>query len=557
MKSHNCRCLFLFAFSFAITTQVAVAEPTREWDWHMPGAVYKELDFTDRAGVDRAVKLFQQAIDAERAGAKPPDLVPRYRAAAGEWRKVQVQSEGGESNEQLIAYAVFMQGYARMQARDRNEAIRLFNEVIDLHGEETFIAVPARYMLSTVKRAMGEVRKADADIEEIIDDKAADGHPIFYNVLRDRGNSFWNKGMVADAIEMWSKIVYSKGKPDRTLWWNSRDSLIVALVTSGGFADLEKAVFAGIPEDKRKERRDALVQNVDWFTSVDTYGHHSVTLWLNAKFPNEKGPKKRQDALDKIARSYAAWLDGQGATFDGLDDGWSFAFAQFRAHALCDKPEASRRRLKDVSKFVSGAKPDQVDGRARSAALACARFRMAEDARAMALLARSQAFKTHLQYEVEYELGAYKAAVMYLEEYCGMQPPPAPDDLRRNQYELANIYRYRVGQNEKAAKLYKEIDDPPRSLWGYSEAMRAAGKKAESYKALAEIVAMFPSDASDAVYRMGEWREADGEKEKAIALYRRILKHPQWKASRAASSAHQALERHGVLTGGAMTNEVR
>ena len=68
---------------------------------------------------------------------------------------------------------------------------------------------------------------------------------------------------------------------------------------------------------------------------------------------------------------------------------------------------------------------------------------------------------------------------------------------------------------------------------------------------------MFPSDASDAVYRMGEWREADGEKEKAIALYRRILKHPQWKASRAASSAHQALERHGVLTGGAMTNEVR
>ena len=35
------------------------------------------------------------------------------------------------------------------------------------------------------------------------------------------------------------------------------------------------------------------------------------------------------------------------------------------------------------------------------------------------------------------------------------------------------------------------------------------------------------------------------------------MKHPKWKQSGASSRAHQALERLGVATGGAMTNEVR
>ena len=107
----------------------------------MPGEVYKELEFTDRAQVDRAVKLFEQAVDAERRGVKVTDLVPRYRNAAGEWRKVQVQGEtAGTGNEPLLAYAVFMQGYAKQQARDRNEAIKLYNEVLDIYPEQKCMA---------------------------------------------------------------------------------------------------------------------------------------------------------------------------------------------------------------------------------------------------------------------------------------------------------------------------------------------------------------------------------------------------------------------------------
>ena len=106
-------------------------------------------------------------------------------------------------------------------------------------------------------------------------------------------------------------------------------------------------------------------------------------------------------------------------------------------------------------------------------------------------------------------------------------------------------------------KIYQDLNDPPRSLWGLAEALRESGKKNESYTTLTEIASIFPNDAPNAVLRMAQWKERDGDKEKAIALYRRLLSHPKWKQSSASSEAHQALERFGIATGGAMTNEVR
>jgi hypothetical protein len=55
---------------------------------------------------------------------------------------------------------------------------------------------------------------------------------------------------------------------------------------------------------------------------------------------------------------------------------------------------------------------------------------------------------------------------------------------------------------------------------------------------------------------MAQYREADGEKKAAIALYKRLMKHPEWKKSHESSLAHQQLERLGVATGGAVVNTV-
>ena len=562
MKRDNIKFGILFILA-AIGVTALEARPMREWDWHMPGAVYKDLDFTERAGVDRAVKIFQQAVDAEDRGAKPMDLVPRYRAAAGEWRKVQVQSETGGGDERLLAYAVFMQGYSRMQARDRNEAIKLFNEVLDLYESEKFIAVPARYMLSRVKREMGDVKKADADLDEIIDDKAADGHIIFYNVLRDRAGVYWSSRDLDSAAELWQKIVYTTGKPDGNLWRESRSNLIVALIALDRYDELEKALFAGIPEAGVKKRTEALAENAGWMFDCDTYWHHGVTRWLDVKYTDgennatrHKNWKKRESESLKIRKAYAAWFDGEQSKFEGYDDGFAFAYARFRAHARIEKPAWIAAEAKKISGIVSGTKEiDKANGRARALAMTLAALRDEPNATAAAELAKTHPYKLILLYDVRNSLGKYKEATMYLEEYCGLQPEPT--DRKGRLYDLAWMYRHRLGDNEKAVKVYDELNDPPRSLWGKTECLRACGKKKESYSVLTELVSMFPGEAAEAVLRMAHWKAEDGEKEKAIGLYKQLLKHPEWKKSRASSEAHQALERYGVLTGGAMTNEVR
>ena len=544
--------------ALALAAFSANAEPLREWDWHLPGDVYKELEFTDRAAVDRAVKLFQQAIDAERRGVKVTDLVPRYRAAAGEWRKVQVQGESsGEGSEPLLAYAVFMQGYARQQAHDRNEAIKLFNEVLDIYPEEKFIAVPARYMLSCVKRELGDLKQANADLEEIIDDKAADGHPIYYNVLRSMGSVRWNEGKPEEAAELWSKIVFSKKKVDWTLWYYTRSDLVLALTVAGSFNELEAAVLAGVDESKRKERVERMAENAKWMSETDRYGHHGITQYLDRMWPRDKKASERKARLEKIRKGYIAWIDGEGAVFDGYDDGWAFAVAQLRARLGVDKAGDVLKRVKTLEPMVKNAKPDLVDGRARTIALELAGIGEKDGARAAAEMAKNHLYKLHLQYEVENALQEWKAAAQYLSEYVQTQPPPPPDDLKRAKYDLAWHYRVRLGEHEKAVKIYQDLDDPPRSLWGLAESLRDCGKKTEAYKSLTEIASMFPNDAPNAVLRMAQWKEHDGDKEKAIALYRRLLSHPQWKQSGASSEAHQALERFGIATGGAMTNEVR
>ena len=67
-----------------------------EWTWGVPSSVYKDLDFNLRAGVDRAVKIFKIAEDAERSGKPVRDLVPLYRGAAPiQWTVLNGEPVGG------------------------------------------------------------------------------------------------------------------------------------------------------------------------------------------------------------------------------------------------------------------------------------------------------------------------------------------------------------------------------------------------------------------------------------------------------------------------------
>ncbi len=545
-----------FLLLSALAASAALARPIREWDWRMPAEVYRDLEFSDRAGVDRATKFFQEAADAEDRGTKVTDLVPRYRNAEGEWRKVQIRGEAGELNPALLAYAVFMQGYASMQAHDRNKATKLFDEVLDLYPEQKFIAVPARYMLSRIRREMGDVRQANEILGEIADDAGAEGHVIYYNVLRDRAANRAEKGDLAGARDDFRRVVRSTGKVDRRLRDECRCSLVALTAILGDFGEMDADIFGGVA-DETKARREHLGWFAWWFAAyVDNDGCEFMR-YVNAKFPRDKKASEFRATLDKAKRGFAAWFDGEAPVFEGDGDGWRFAFAKLRVHARVDKPAEIQRRVREIEPIVKNAKGADRNARAAEVVGVLADARLKEAGLAAVELGEGILFKLRQSATVVDRCGDYKACVAYLEEYVHAKPGPEPEDLKRAKYDLGWTYRVRLGQSEKALKVYEDLDDPPRSLWVRAEAYRECGRKAESYKCLTEIVGAFPKDAPAATLRTAQWREQDGEKEKAIALYRRVLSHPKWKETRESSEAHQALERLGIATGGAMTNQVR
>ncbi len=546
----------VFIFVACCSLFTASAEPIREWDWHLPGNIYKDLDFSDRAGVDRAVKLFEQAVHAERSGMKVTDLVPRYRAAAGEWRKVQVQAESVGGNESLLAYAVFMQGYAKQQARDRNEALKLFTEVLDFYPDEKFIAIPARYMISVVKRQMGDVKDANAELEAIVDDGGADGHTLYYSVLRTLAANHWAEGRLREAAEMWEKIAFTKGSVNWDLRRWSRDDLVRARILCLDFGNLMPVLLVGAP-DRPTAKREVLSANANWISEIDAYWHHPITQYLDSKYPRDKKASERRSILEKIRKGYIAWFESEAAVFDGCDDGWTLALLRMKLNRPLDKADAFQKRVKNLTGILKASKADLLNGRAHTLAHLFRSYGLKEEARTIASLPKDTLFRLRLQYEVESNLHEWKMAAMYLEQYIHTKPEPSEHELKNAKYELAWLYGHRLGDHAKALKVYQEMNDPPRSLWGVAESFRAIGKKRESYMTLTEIASIFPGDAANATLRMAQWKEADGDKKAAIGYYRHLMNHPQWKQSSASSQAHQALERLGVATGGAMTNQVR
>ena len=542
--------------SLLLLASSACAEPIRDWDWHLSAEQYKNLDFSVRAGVDRAGKLFETAVWHEQRGEKVTDLVPRYRAAAGEWRKVQVESETSDGDEALLAYAVFMQGYARQQAHDRNEAIKLYTEVLDLYPEQKFIAVPARYMISCVRRELGDIRQADEDLAEIAEDPAADGHIIYYNVLLSLGRRRWDAGRTDEAIDLWRRIVFTKGKPNDSVWRAARGALAFAYFVALDAASYDEMLFLGVDEKDLKRRRDIVADSANWFYNSRRGWPPELSGYIEKKFPREKKSAEHKELWQKFTRFMTAWVDGKAAIFEGGDDGWRFAYWQLRVRATSDP--SFEKFVKKLESLAKGAKkPGEADERIRTLAYALLEVGQADRARQTAQLAKDTLYRLNLQADVECWLGAWKNAAQFVYEYINVKPGPSVDALKGAKYRLADLYHNRLGEHEKAIKIYQDLNDPPRSLWGLGESQRSAGKKKDAYATLTEIASVFPDDAANAVYRMAEWRESDGDKTKAIALYRQLLSHPKWKQSGASSRAHQALERLGVATGGAMTNEVR
>src|ERR1700733_12457115 len=115
----------LFTYYFLLFPCAAKAAT---WTWELPAERYKKLDQFERAEYDKAANLLKQGSAL---------------TAAGEFEKFKIQFP--DSSE--LSYALFMRGYALQQANQRNNAIKVYQEVLDYFGDQIDDAAPALYYM--------------------------------------------------------------------------------------------------------------------------------------------------------------------------------------------------------------------------------------------------------------------------------------------------------------------------------------------------------------------------------------------------------------------------
>ena len=558
MKRSIVRPAAFAAFAFVSAAAAPAFGWEWEWNWRMPGDIYKGLEFASRSAVDRAYKATSSAMDSARAGVRSTDLVPRFRAAAAEWRKVEIQAESDNTSDALLAYAAFMQGYTRMKAHDVNEAVKFFNHVADLYEEERWISFPARYFIGRTKIDMGDLRSGWPLVEELVDDEADARHPLMGNVLREVGSRWWEAGREAEAQELWERGTKPWfAESNRNAWDSCRYGLLLAYTVHGDFGALEQFIFSGVKEENVKQRANIVVDNRNWVLGELNWGGSSVCTYYARKFPKEADRKTK---LVEFRRRYLKWYLEQHPLFAAADREFEFDVSAIKlGYGVDSREETNAKILKLVAGLQQVKDPKRRDGRVRT--IVGLYYDLGDYSAALILADRvsSPLDASWLRYEIcrtasDRGKPMWKECLVHLDEYIKRKPDAGR--IMNAKYTIVWICRERTGDLERALKTCLDISDPPRSLWELVWTYRKLGEKKKAENCLVEISSLFDGDAPRAVLTLAQFCEQDGDKKKAIALYRRLLSQPEWKKTGESSQAHQALERLGERTGGAMVNEV-
>jgi len=590
------RTLVLSAVCSALFALTASAWSDRGWTWTIPDDTYANLEFTYRAAVDRAIKIFREADEAARRGIPEREQIPRFRAAANEWKKIQIQAETDENvGEDMLAYVSFMQAYSLYRARDKNESIKLFAETKDLYPADPWAAVAAQYFIGEARCSMGDTRRGGEEIEVLCDDAKARTNPLQAIALNRRANRLWNAHQDEDAIACWldvrKRFISLHRDVANDAWYSLRNAYAVRRDMDG----LTTFLFAETKNEDVNGKLRIVGDTINWTLNAIRNWNNNPSAYFVNRWPKKSDHEPR---IRKCLQSLVSWaemqrplyaeadkrLDGELVFLDlnvALDPGSLVARVQKLVPVAKAEKDTARVtsvltslawRLFDGNKFPEALSLcDQIPDRPAGLWMKVDMYGRRLDVKnavatldqipgavkppvTPALMAKIYWRKIGLY--ADNRVRMYKEALAVLNEYEHAKPGPEASEMSRIKWTKVDCY-CGLADWDNAVKTLNDIGEPPRTLWRLADVYRSAGKKKESYNALTEIASIFPDDAPAAVYRSAQWKEQDGDKKTAIALYRRLLSQPEWKTRGESSRAHQDLERLGEKTGGAMTNTVR
>ncbi|NLF85613.1 MAG: tetratricopeptide repeat protein, partial [Lentisphaerae bacterium] len=225
------RCLIALAAAGAAAPRPLRAQES--WSWVLPTKIYQNLDFSERAGIDRAREAYRRAEEAERRNTPVNELIPYYRGAAAEWKKIQLQNEMTASSA-LSAYLLFMQGLSLQGARDRNAAIKTYTELLDYFLDERWISTAALYHIGLAHQQNGDERRAQTTFDTLVEDPGHARHALAARALRRLGDMRWRAKKSAEAAAYWRRVLSEHYKSvARSDYNETRDLYAQSLAVTG------------------------------------------------------------------------------------------------------------------------------------------------------------------------------------------------------------------------------------------------------------------------------------------------------------------------------------
>lgn len=513
-----------------------------------------------------------------------------FKRAAAEYESFMV--EFGKSR--AVPYALLRKGRALELNNKRNEALRTYREVVDYFPNETRYAAPALFYTGQAHAENGDLDRALKSWADLAADPGYRKHPLAATALVRTADELMKRNQRDQALAFYEQVAtdFRTANPGAAQHGIAR----LAAYCVGSLNEPRLRAFyekvktfepqpdkpgANVAEDRLywDAVRGLVKQGGRFEAGQDgAKAHEYFRYWagqLGGKFPSADDVQ-----LDWIAWARHAdgdtlkWTQRMDQQFErnykpgdyGRIMQWMNYFAHDKSkvreyYGKLDFAKLGNGAIESVMKFFYDQLSDADLGRnlfqklrmneyddAGKARLA--QYFFTRDAGIVKDLCAAIQEKDLAKFTMlEFHLGRkeYEAALALANELLN-SPKFAKDALRRK----AAIFEA-LKQFDKAIPVYRQIDEPPGTLYAISHCYASLGKIDEAITQLKEIENFFKDQSSKAAYRIAQLLKHAGDHKRHVAQLRYIMK--AYPRSGESSTAHQELEKMGVKIGGGVDAE--
>ena len=453
----------------------------------------------------------------------------QYRAAASEFEKFKVQF----ADSPILPYILFMKGYSLHMQKDRNSAIKVYNEVLDYFGEEIDPASRALYFLGVANLENGNTKQGMEAMVEMVEDEDYSQHPLAAGALNSLASNHWKNDEKEQAVKYWKQIVTDFSITNPKVAVVAKDSIINYYVAKRDYTGLDSW---GIAPDSTNKQRMLFVNRVDYDVWIGFYYNRGVY----------KFNKFQKDDSNAIKKAFINYYISKKPVYGQDDDMWTYYYQLLNfLSRIYDDKELMDKTINETITLVSKIE-NKVSADAKYSAVV---NRLRDDRKftqAELLISRmnNKVLAEWKREEILERQAKWDAAIKKLDLIASMNVKDAQRCADRKAY----IYMYYLHKYDLAIKFYREVDNPPKNLWQIAECQYRQTKLKEAITTLSEIENSFPESSADAAWKKVEYYQGANDIKQGIATARRIMK--MYPSSSASSKAHQYLEDYGIATGG-------